>query len=323
MKFKSLPGFTLVELLVVIAIIAILIALLLPAVQAAREAARRVQCTNNMKQLGLALHNYHTAHRTFPPGFINTWGPWVHNGPSNPYMLHLFPFLDAGNQYELIDFDLSWKQGLWPDEATGTIIPALFCPSDNFGVKVLPRGGIRQCCPSEPQMAKSNYLVFFSGYAFSQMIDDDDPSIRAAFGKNRGAKIRDILDGTSNTMLFAEYLTGTKTDDRGLFYTVQAGFSFLNTRLTPNNAGDDILIPGGCFEEGDQPPVTDLPGDNLPCRTTTNVLSSSATSRSRHPGGVHILLADGSVPFVGDTIDLRVWRALATIAGGETIPPLN
>ena len=173
-------------------------------------------------------------------------------------MLHLFPYMGAGNQYELIDFNLSWKQGLWPDEATGTIIPILFCPSDNFGVKIVPRGGIRQCCPGEPDMIKSNYLAFFNGYQWSDTWGNDDPLIQAAFGLNRGARIAHITDGTSNTMLFAEYLTGTPTDDRAIFYTFQAGYSFLSTRVTPNNTDPDRLIPGVCFS-GYQPARNEPP----------------------------------------------------------------
>ena len=318
-KLESIRrGFTLVELLVVIAIIAILIALLLPAVQAAREAARRIQCTNNMKQVGLALHNYHSTVGKFPPGFIVTWGPWVHNGPETPYMVHLFPYLEAGNQYELMDLNLSWKQGLWPDEATGTVIPTLLCPSDGFGVTVVPRGGIRGCCPQEPAMAKSNYLAFFTGQQFSDTLDDEENPNRAAFGMNRGARIAHITDGTSNTMLFAEYLTGTETDDRGIFYTWQAGYAFLSTRVTPNNTAPDRLIGGVCFEVGDTPPITDMPEMNLPCETVS-LNASSACSRSRHPGGVNILLADGSVQFVGETIELGIWRSLTTITGGDIV----
>ena len=322
------PGFTLVELLVVIAIIAILVAMLLPAVQAAREAARRIQCANNMKQLGLGLHNYHSARGTFPPGFITTWGSWVHDGPETPALVHLFPFIGAENQFDLIDLDShkpipGMKYGRWPEEATSAVISTLICPSDGLGPMTTPRDGPRQCCPGVPEAMKSNYLILMNGDNFGDGLVDTNETRLAAFGINRGARIRDIRDGTSKTMLFAEYLRGPEGDWRGMFWTLQAGMGFLSTRLTPNSAGDDIS--GACFEVGDQPPLLDQPLMNLPCSKSSGWPPSqtSATSRSMHPGGVHILLADGSVQFIGESINLDNWRALATIAGGEVVGLLD
>jgi prepilin-type N-terminal cleavage/methylation domain-containing protein len=168
-------GFTLVELLVVIAIIGILIALLLPAVQSAREAARRMQCASNMKQLGLALHNYHSSAKQFPPGFISNkqnpcGGPGCSNGnsigafndPELPYMAHLFPYLDAQILFDLIDFNTSWKRHQWGDAASGTVIKTLICPSDGNGLAILPARSLPSF--SNPQISKSNYLALFNGF---------------------------------------------------------------------------------------------------------------------------------------------------------------
>ena len=314
-------GFTLVELLVVIAIIAILVAMLLPAVQAAREAARRIQCANNMRQLGLGLHNYHSARGTFPPGFITTWGSWVHDGPETPALVHLFPFIGAENQFDLIDLDShkpipGMKYGRWPEEATATVISNLICPSDGLGPMTTPRDGPRQCCPGVPEAMKSNYLILMNGDNFGDGLVDTNETRLAAFGINRGARIRDIRDGTSKTMLFAEYLRGPEGDWRGMFWTYQAGMGFLSTRLTPNSTAGDV--GNHCFGVSD-PPVLDLPLMNLPCSydSTWPPMATSATSRSMHPGGVQILLADTSVRYVEESIDLNIWRALASIKAGD------
>ena len=329
--FRLPPSaFTLVELLVVITIIGILIALLLPAVQAAREAARRLQCANNLKQLGLAMHNYHTAVGQFPPGFINDYvagcensypgyaGYCVFNDPQLTYMLKLYPYLEQEALFDRADFTVYrwYNDGTWPREVTGTSIAALICPSDGVGLKVVPAGSIPNS-PGTPPLAKSNYLAFFNGQRLIDVGNESDRSKQAAFGINRGARIGDVLDGTSNTMLMAEYLRGTPTDIRGHYWCFAPACGSLFTLLTPNSSAPDILIANSdwCGEGHHQPRL------NLPCVQSSGGSpawgDTSAASRSRHPGGVQILLGDGSVRFTSENIDLDVWRGLATIAGGE------
>ncbi len=315
-------GFTLVELLVVIAIIGILVALLLPAVQAARESARRIHCINNEKQLGIALHNHHAARGHFPEGFItgdpdrvarDRWG-WA--PPQFSYMLWLYPYFEEGNEAASFDYSFATNwQSDWPFEQVGKVVTLLLCPSDGMG------DNPALCCPAGVgrPFSKSNYLAFFSGDVHGDLkiadIDGQLPNRLAAFGLNRSTKIRQITDGTSHTMLMAEYLTGISTDLRGVYWTCQAGGGALFTRLTPNSSAQDILVgwdSNWCDDGHNQLEM------NLPCRKGSNPpFTNTAAARSRHPGGVNVLLGDGSVHFVGDAIDVKVWRYLASIQGSE------
>ena len=344
----SRRGFTLVELLVVIAIIGILIALLLPAVQAAREAARRMQCTNHLKQFGLALHNYSSTHGSFPPGNIvdsvpGGPAPSRNAYPEWPYFfVHLFAYLERAELADIADellgrpHVLPWQDNSADDWPAGiqTSETVFFCPSDG-------QGGIRVAAGSLPAanyatntvpLFKSNYLGLFtgenaddvnteillqSGYSNSLPASNPDAErlrrLQAVFGVNRGAAFKDITDGTSSTIAVVEYLTGTPMDLRGWFWTAQAGASLIFTKNTPNSSASDVLIgPAGewCY------PATNQPENNLPC---VGGGPQTASPRSRHPGGVNILLCDASVHFVTDNIDLTVWQALGTIRGEEVV----
>ncbi len=304
-------GFTLIELLVVIAIIAVLIALLLPAVQQAREAARRTQCKNNLKQLGLALHNYHDNFGRFAPGTISRTGGSF-GGPEWPYLIHfILPNLDQAATYNILA--TNWgRPGPWIDPTQWPItlqmgIPALQCPSDN-------QGGSNKMVGTGVNLPTTNYMGFFSGLNDGQTAADAGTS-RAAFGINRGASIRDFLDGTSNTMLMAEYLTGTPTDWRGWFYTNRAGAQYLHATNPPNSSVPDNLLdyPYACTA------AVNLPQQNLPCVADGNTPNNFSTSRSRHVGGAQALLADGSVRFISANINLSTWQYLAWMADGNVI----
>lgn len=322
-----MQGFTLIELLVVIAIIAILIALLLPAVQQAREAARRTQCKNNLKQMGLALHNYHDAHSIMPPGVI--WRdnnrnrlidpPDIYGNPRTGYMMHLFPFFEQAAIFNLIDFGvggITWHGNNL--QAMNTAAPPVFkCPSDGQGADFAPSW-------SPQTVHKSNYMGFFDGdqlgNVWNPQMNRLQPDgtlqtvdITAAFGVNRGARFRDFIDGTSNTMVMAEYLTGISARDiRGHALGDQPGGSMLFTQLGPNSRLPDRVYPccGWCFNN---------PKLNLPCINGNGTTTDTAGSRSRHIGGVQVLLGDGSVRFLSENIDLFLYRGLATMRGGEVL----
>lgn len=304
-------GFTLIELLVVIAIIAVLIALLLPAVQQAREAARRSQCKNNLRQIGLALHNYHDSYNQFAPGTISRTGGRF-GGPEWPYLLHfILPNMDQAAVYNELAKD--WGRAApWVDPSVWPLnvqspLPALQCPSDG-------QGGSVKLAGTAVSLPSSNYLGFFSGLNDGQT-NVDSGSSKTAFGVNRGASIRDITDGTSNTMLVGEYLTGTKIDWRGWFYTNRAGGQYLHATNTPNSTNPDNLLdyPHACTVD------TNLPLQNLPCVADGNTDNNFASPRSRHVGGVHVLMGDGAVRFVSANVNLATWQNLAFIADGQVL----
>ena len=327
-------GFTLIELLVVIAIIAILIALLLPAVQQAREAARRTQCRNNLHQLGLALHNYHDTARQLPPGTISernpSGGTAYGRPPRTTYIVHMLPQIDHAPLYESIDFiDRPVAPGLtWfgnNSEATSTIVSAFYCPSDGLG-GTLKTCGLIDGNPNQPAPHfLSNYMAFFSGPTVA-FLETTDRQYRSAWGLNRTSRFSDFLDGTSTTMIMAEYLTGTPQDYRGFVWSDKASGSQIWTELPPNSPLPDRLSPSTPPPPlATKPWCKNHPELNLPCVNgisesagLTN-LDHTAAARSRHQGGVYVLLGDGAVRFVSESIDLGLWRGLATVAGREVV----
>lgn len=303
-------AFTLIELLVVIAIIAVLIALLLPAVQQAREAARRSQCKNNLKQVGLALQNYHDSFGTMPPGTV--WPSGVNSGPrTGGFVIHTLPYFDQATVYNLINFNVSGI--LWYGNnttATAAALPMLLCPSDGMATGFIVSASQR--------WSRSNYLGIFSGANSGDMFtaaSDNDSTKRAVFGMNRGAQIRDIIDGTSNTLIVAEYLTGvTSTEARASAWSDQSPGTQLFVAQSPNSTVSDV-----CYDINPASWCTNAPALNLPAIGNTTIAAQTATARSRHTGGVHGVMVDGSVRFFSDNINLPTWKALGTIRGSEVL----
>lgn len=287
-------GFTLIELLVVIAIIAVLVALLLPAVQQAREAARRSSCKNNLEQLGLAMQNYHDVYTTFPRGnYSCCWGTW---------QVAILPYIE-----KTAEFNLYENSG--GNDATGPRYGA------GVNVQVTSKRYNVLSCPSDldnrpfSSLTNHNYMVNFGNTSFTQGTVNGVTFEGAPFGSNKCYKMRDAVDGTSNTLLMAEVLQGQGSDLRGFGWWGDA--SQFTTYLGPNsNLPDRIYTAGYC---------NNLPIQNLPCAVSTTANPTMFGSRSRHVGGVQVLLMDGSVRFVSENVDLNTWRALSTTKGGEVI----
>jgi prepilin-type N-terminal cleavage/methylation domain-containing protein/prepilin-type processing-associated H-X9-DG protein len=311
-------GFTLIELLVVIAIIAVLIALLLPAVQAAREAARRAQCINNLKQIGLGMHNYHGVNDCFPPGELC---PLNLQGARIFWTCYVLPYLELGPLGNAYNFSLSVNvvpsggalYGPANSTVTQAAISTYLCPSDvggkmARGVFYWARTNYVACYSPDGVMVEKNapftYATTHNGAG--------NPALRQAlFNYNITRGIRDITDGTSNTVAGSECITGSDNtnDGRGTAW-YDWGVQYTHHR-PPNTRIPDTVFPTGyCVS-------TKL---MAPCiGNGANWDMQDYAARSYHPGGVNVLMADGSTRFMKNSISLIVWQAIASINAGEVI----
>ncbi|QDV51962.1 DUF1559 domain-containing protein [Gimesia fumaroli] len=326
-KLFRRSAFTLIELLVVIAIIAILIALLLPAVQQAREAARRSTCKNNLKQLALALHNYHSTHTVFPPGSVNGAGdnPNGSNGSGGvaiggSWILMLLADIEQSAMFD--DFMkianerpevLDWlgngtytSQGIYVGSKQ---ISSMLCPSHPKNQEQFGNGtGLEN-------LARGNYAANYGKAGYGQ-IHTNDMKKGGVFGNNSSIGIRDIIDGTSNTLALSELKfrlqssTGpSRQDTRGTWPYGVMGGNIFSTQTGPNSSTPDGIW--GCRS---------YPEEGMACiQIGSPYTEMYSAARSYHTGGVQGAMADGSVRFFSENIDLTLWQALSTRGGREVI----
>lgn len=350
---RNRSGFTLIELLVVIAIIAILIALLLPAVQQAREAARRAQCKNNLKQIGIALHNHTETYGSFPPGYVcydessnkyktGGWQTGV-NELGFSWVPMLLPFMDDNPRWQQIDACNESRL------TTHTHNPADDCEYHAaFGH--IGREPLKwMTCPSNPStrklfsgislesLAKGNYAA---SWGSGNMLSWESTATAGAFGcyyvnqnkivtslggsgdrfqRDKGATPSDFTDGMSNTVAVSEVIATDGTsggssspDIRGVWMNAGMGASIFSGARNPNSRQPDVLP--ACD--------TSIPATVSPfqqCTTNYSDANVYAAARSFHSGGVNALLADGSVRFITENINLNTWKSLNTRQNGETL----
>ncbi|WP_417375113.1 DUF1559 domain-containing protein [Gimesia maris] len=347
----SRPGFTLIELLVVIAIIATLIALLLPAVQQAREAARRSQCKNNLKQLGIALHNYHDTHSCFPAGYYsygtsNGSGPaWAAIDPDTwdaapgwTWGTMILPFMDQAVLYNALDLNRPcWD--LANASAAQTKLSVFLCPTSSGGDEPfliqdasgspLVKGG------SQLRFGRSHYVASHgqescwgecgsstTGIVFTNIytkttktvtINGDASKVAdGPFFRNSRTRMRDVTDGTSNTIFLGEH--SSKLSDKTWVGVVPGAYT--HPRFTSPENGPDAAATLALIHAGPSGGELDITG--FPIVHPVNFPTYHVGQMySEHTGGGHVCMGDGSVRFVSENIDLLLWAELSSINEGE------
>ncbi|MEO6808941.1 MAG: DUF1559 domain-containing protein [Isosphaeraceae bacterium] len=314
-------GFTLIELLVVIAIIGVLIALLLPAVQAAREAARRSQCVNNLKQLGIALHNYHDVVGSVPCSSRNWWGQF-------PMML---PYMEQQPLYNAMNFSFaeningrSINGGAVNGTAYQTTINTLSCPSDSDRLTNIQ--GHHNYTGNVGSSANS----FYSATSFNGPFSS----------RGRANQFSDVLDGLSSTAAFSERVKGVGSNNSGMFDVLKPSATFVKSSLSAGNPNADYLA---CKSTPSMPGSTPAGGDasgmfwtnGAVCTNLYNHVMTpnswscatgntwdnwaASTASSRHSGVVNCGMMDGSVKSIKDSISPNTWWGLGTMAAGEVL----
>ncbi|MCP4175512.1 MAG: DUF1559 domain-containing protein [Fuerstiella sp.] len=330
---RKRPGFTLIELLVVIAIIAILIALLLPAVQQAREAARRTQCKNNLKQLGLALHNYHDVFLQFPPSIFRTvggLGPTWSASSRGSYLTRLLPYVEQAPMYNALDFSLEgtpWTPANFEGQVDGSgklyrdyLIPSFVCPTEisptrdghgaktnyalSMGNQAMPANSSGGGCSDYPG---NNFGNGGAGHGNSA-----NPSHVSGFVSrlNWASKMRDLVDGSSNVIAGGEIRPQCGDHSRN-------GWFHFNSLWVATTA--PVNYPIKCVREdaGWNGAYDGTPG-NTGCNHWQNWQTSQGF-KSRHTGGAQFVMGDGSVHFISENIDYLLYQRLGDRRDGQPV----
>lgn len=286
-------GFTLIELLVVIAIIGVLIALLLPAVQQARESARRAQCKNNLKQLGLALHNYSDTHRVFPSGYIYRPGSQSENAAGFGWGAMLLPFVDQKNLYE----KFNWNVPIWDAANAGPRdqhLAVFLCPSDPVSANSFVEMG-----PAPETYAMGCYVGNFG----PPDLDANQEQRSGMFSRNSSTQTRDVTDGLSNTLLCGERVNGPfrTVGAHGVHVTYETAWAgAVREYGDPSDDHGHMVL----FQSGHVPNAA---------------LSDDRDVSAPHIGLAQFLLGDGSVRVIGENVNFGVYSAMSTRSGGEVI----
>ncbi len=324
MNLKRYSGFTLVELLVVIAIIGVLIALLLPAVQQAREAARRMECKNNMKQIGLAMHNYHDSLGSFPPGAISTTptadhnlgnsGSWSADMSRAPWTVLILPYVEESALHDSFDFGktFAWafNQNLSVHGASSydssnnnnhiyqtKSMPKYICPS--FTTGRFPTLSYHAICGGGPTPNDQDQYNGHNGYSGRVYFNN------GVFWRNSKTRFADITDGTTNVLIVGETIYSMKGNTCCEMTTWASGY---------RHTGNDPLLVGTSAAVRQINSGPDVNGNQV---NTFNYVTS--TFGSEHPGGAQFVLGDGSVQFLSEVIDINAYRQMAVRGDGLPI----
>ena len=341
MRVRSRPAFTLVELLVVIAIIGILVGLLLPAVQAAREAARRMQCSNNLKQIGLAIHNYESANKRYPNGTMdqNPANTPANNRPwqagdhrKGTVLVKMLPYIEQGNLFNTIDFRFDVVRQLnaqapfndGRQDMRQTSIPIYRCPSDgtsqsrlgrqdqlyNYSLSIgnqnmNSRGGWCNEHPNNSVDTRAQGIIGGNLFGNGRAGHGNSNTARNISGVisrySWSAKFSDLSDGTSNTIAGGEILPSCHDHHRGGWYNANGQWTSTTSRINFNTCGKRAI-----------------PDNGQNCNDYRNWMTSGGF-KSDHTGGAQFVLGDGSVHFLSETIDYTTYQRLGSRNEGEVV----